>query len=350
MTMSANDRVLSALEFKVSDRVPVYDSYWPEFEDNWKAERRPPPSTDIRDYYAIDLEYIYPDETPFPSAAGVLESTAAYEISRSGWGSLYRVNSGAKFYHELEVALPEKSDLGKLVFEAPRLDSRYPSDAEVEDLKSRFCLFAKTGGPYMRTATLRGTTQWLMDLAEDPSFAYELAMRMTRHITAVGLEAIRRFDLYETGIWFFDDMGANNRPMFSPRTFERSFLPCYEWMCAQYRAAGVKHILLHCDGNIDAILEPLVDAGIQGLHPVEPKAGMDAVKLRRQYGQRLALIGALDNAHVLPGGDKARIAQHVRSILELHEDGGLVIGSHSIGPDVSIDTYEYVQQLIRQSM
>jgi len=119
-------------------------------------------------------------------------------------------------------------------------------------------------------------------------------------------------------------------------------------MCAQYLSAGVKHILLHCDGNIDAILEPLVDAGIQGLHPIEPKAGMDAVKLRQQYGQRLALIGALDNAHILPSGDRTRIDKHVRSVLELHREGGLVIGAHSIGPDVSIDTYEYVQQLIRQ--
>jgi uroporphyrinogen decarboxylase len=198
----------------------------------------------------------------------------------------------------------------------------------------------------MRTATLRGTEQWLIDLAEDVVFAAELAMRMTQHITAVGLEAIRRYDLYDTGIWFFDDLGSNRGPMFSPRTFERVFYPCFKWMCEQYRAAGVKHILLHCDGNIEAILDPLVDAGIQGLHPVEPKAGMDAVKLREKYGKRLTLIGALDNAHILPGGNRAEIESHVLRILEVGRDGGLIIGSHSIGPDVTIDTYDFVHEII----
>ena len=251
---STKERVLSALKFVVPDRVPVYDSYWPEFEDNWRAERQPAPGADIRDYYGIDLDYIYPDETPFPSKAGVLEVTAEYEITRSGWGAVHRVSPDTKFYREIDVALPDKADLDKLVFEPPTLDSRYPSLEEVEDLKSRFCLFAKTGGPYLRTATLRGSTQWLMDLAEDPEFAAELAMRITRHMTAVGLETIRRFDMYDTGIWFFDDMSGNRGPMFSPRTFERVFYPCWKWMCEQYRAAGVQHILLHCDGNLERIL------------------------------------------------------------------------------------------------
>jgi uroporphyrinogen decarboxylase len=344
--MNSHERVISALEFRRPNRTPTYDSYWPEFEEIWRAEKGLPAGSDIRDYYQLDLEYFYPDETPFPSSAAVHHSGPEYEIVRNGWGVLQRINAGAKFYEELEVALPDKGRLDQLVFEPPELERRYPPREEIESLKRRFCLFAKTGGPYMRTATLRGTEQWLIDLAEDVVFAAELAMRMTQHITAVGLEAIRRYDLYDTGIWFFDDLGSNRGPMFSPRTFERVFYPCFKWMCEQYRAAGVKHILLHCDGNIEAILDPLVDAGIQGLHPVEPKAGMDAVKLREKYGKRLTLIGALDNAHILPGGNRAEIESHVLRILEVGRDGGLIIGSHSIGPDVTIDTYDFVHEII----
>jgi uroporphyrinogen decarboxylase len=186
----------------------------------------------------------------------------------------------------------------------------------------------------------------LIDLAEDLAFAHELAMRVTRHITAVGLEAIRRYDLYHTGIWFYDDMGSNAGPMFSPRTFERVFYPCYKWMCEQYRSAGVKHILLHCDGNIEPILDMLIDAGIQGFHPVEPKAGMDVVKLREKYGESLALLGGLDNAHVLTRASIDDLEAHVLHVLEAGQDGGLVIGAHSIGPDVSVERYDLVHQLI----
>jgi uroporphyrinogen decarboxylase len=200
----------------------------------------------------------------------------------------------------------------------------------------------------LRTSNLRGMSAWLEDLAEDPEYARELAMRVTQHITAVGLEAIRRYNLYHTGIWFFDDMGANIGPMFSPRTFERVLYPCYRWMCAQYRAAGVQHILLHCDGNIAVLLDMLLDAGIQAFHPVEPKAGMDVVALRVQYGRRLALLGGLDNAHILPRGTDAEVQAHVRHVLEAGEEGGLVIGGHSIGPDISVARYDLVQKLIRE--
>ncbi|MCC7353054.1 MAG: hypothetical protein IT330_04790 [Anaerolineae bacterium] len=346
--MTPQERVIRALEFGKPDRIPSYDSYWPEFEEAWRAEKSLPATADIRDYYEIDLEYIYPDETPFPSQAAVLESGGEYEVIRSGWGVVQRRRADAKFYEELQVALPDKRKLDQLAFESPTLESRYFPHDEVNFLKARFCLFAKTGGPYMRTATLRGSEQWLLDLVEDPGFALELAMRMTRHMTAVGLEAIRRYNLYDTGIWFFDDLGWNQGPMFSPRTFERVFYPCYKWMCAQYRAAGVRHVLLHCDGNIEAILDMLVDTGIQGFHPVEPKAGMDVVKLRQRYGRSLALIGGLDNAIILPRGDKAEVEAHVRRVLDVGQDGGLVIGAHSIGPDVSLATYDFVRSLIRE--
>jgi uroporphyrinogen decarboxylase len=213
-------------------------------------------------------------------------------------------------------------------------------------LRRKRCLFVKTGGPYLRTSNLRGMNTWLEDLAEDPGYAHALAMRVTRHITAVGLEAIRRYDLYHTGVWFYDDMGANIGPMFSPRTFERVFYPCYRWMCDQYRQAGVAHTILHCDGNIASILDMLLDAGIQGYNPVEPKAGMDVVALRKQYGRRLALLGGLDNAHILPSGTSAELEAHVRHVLEAGQEGGLVIGAHSIGPDISVARYDELQRLI----
>ena len=366
--MNSEERVLRTLDFEKPDRVPLYDSYWPEFVETWRREKGIALDTDvadefavesgdidlyvadedITDYYQMDVAIIIPDETPFPSQKATLEVSEKYEVFRTGWGMVRRREINAKFYEALEVALPERDMLDKLVFESPLLERRYyPSDL-VERLKSKYCVFVKTGGPYLRTSNLRGTTQWLMDLVEDEGFARELAMRVTRQMTAVGLEAMRRHNLYHTGIWFFDDMGSNRASMFSPRTFERVLYPCYKWMCDQYREVGVEHILLHCDGNIASILDMLVDAGIQGFHPVEPKAGMDVVDLRARYGRRLALIGGLDNAHILTRAPLPDLRDHVLHVLESGVDGGLVIGAHSIGPDVSVARYDYVRQLIQE--
>ncbi|MGQ9555157.1 MAG: uroporphyrinogen decarboxylase family protein [Anaerolineae bacterium] len=344
--MTAKERVLAALRFERADRQPIYDSFWDEFVEQWRILKGLPPSADIADYYGIDLDIVIPDETPFPSRRQVLSADRYQTIERDGWGAIKRTRAGAKFEEVLAVALPEKPLLDALAFEPADADARFPEPADVAHLAAKRCLFVKTGGPYLRTSNLRGTTQWLIDLVEDESFARQLAMKVTEHMTAVGLEAIRRYQLCDTGIWFFDDMGANQSPMFSPRTFERVLLPCYEWMCRQYAAAGVAHILLHCDGNIEPILDMLVAAGVQGLHPIEPKAGMDVVKLRQRYGKSLALLGGLDNARILLRGDRDEIHSHVLHVLEAGREGGLVIGAHSIGPDVSVETYDFVHDLI----
>ncbi|NLG28324.1 MAG: hypothetical protein GX557_10460 [Chloroflexi bacterium] len=349
MSIDSEQRVLAALSFQRTDRVPLYDSYWPEFEAAWRAEKGLPADANIGDYYGVDLEIVIPDETPWPSAATTLEAAPTHQMLRTGWGVVQRVRTGASFYEEVSVPLPERGDLDDLVFESPLLERRYAPVADVAALTRTRCVFVKTGGPYLRTSNLRGMQAWLGDLIEDPDYARELTMRVTEHITAVGLEAIRRYGLYRTGVWFYDDMGANTGPMFSPRTFERVLYPCYRWMCAQYRAAGVQHVLLHCDGNITPILDMLIDAGIQGFHPVEPKAGMDVVALRKRYGRQLALLGGLDNAHILPRGSDAEVEAHVRRVLEVGQDGGLVIGAHSIGPDISVARYDLVQRTIRES-
>ena len=344
--MSAEERVLAVFRFEKPDRMPRYDSYWDEFIEMWRTERNPPEDAEIRSYYGMDIEIVIPDETPFPSRQAVLESNDEFELVRDGWGSTHRRSRTGKFYEEVEVALPDKRKLDQLEFESPLDDRRYRPVSYVEKLKRDFCVFVKTGGPYLRTSNLRGTEQWLMDLVEDPAFARELAMRVTRQMTAVGLEAIRRYDLKHTGIWFFDDMGANLSPMFSPRTFEQVLQPCYQWMCDQYRAAGVQHMLLHCDGNIEPIQDMLFDCGIQGLHPLEPKAGMDVVALREKYGHSLVLLGGLDNAHIWPSASLAELEAHVMHVLEAGQDGGLIAGAHSIGPDITVERYEFVQRLL----
>ncbi len=243
------------------------------------------------------------------------------------------------------MALPEaSSDLP--AFESPRLPGRYTQFlAQVEREHPRRAVFAKTGGPFLRSANLRGEEQWLMDLAGDETRARDLAAQVTAHITEVGVESLRRGGALLSGIWIYDDIGANAGPMISPRTFERVFQRLLAEMVSAYKAAGASFVVFHSDGNILPLLDMIVDAGVDAVQPVEPKAGMDILALRRRYGDRLALIGGLDNAHVLPSGDRARIEADLERVLAAGREGGLVVGSHSIGPDVPVAAYDYLSEL-----
>jgi len=347
--MTSEQRVLRAFNFELPDRVPLFDSYWAEFVNAWRGEKGLPRDANIQDHYGVDIRIAVGDETLAPSRAAVLEETSEHRIERDGWGQVKRVKKDGYFFEQLEPNVKSHADLDDLYADPPDMPSRYERlDAAMPQLKQRYAVFAKTGGPFIRTCFVRGDETFLMDMAADPDFAAALTMRVADHLIAIGCEELRRWELQDTGIWIYDDMASVNGPMFSPAAAERILAPCWSKMVAAYREAGATHVILHSDGNIEPILDILLDCGFEGINPVEYNAGLDALDLRERYGRRLILIGGLDNATILPRGDRAEVRDHVLRVLEAGRDGGLVLGTHSVGPDIAVATYDYVIELLRE--
>ena len=347
--MNAKERVIAALEHRPPDRIPTFDSYWEEFRQNCVRELGLQEGVDLSDYFDIDIQIAVADETPFPTRKEVIEEKGGKKIERDGWGRVIESVEGAFFYRELEVAVEEKRDLERLEFDSPQLDARYEGFLkQVERGREKRCVFCKTGGPYLRTTFLRGEVNFLMDIAEDPEFARALADRVAGHITEIGLESLERGQLYDTGLWIYDDMGFNKQPMMSPTAFERIFLPAYRRMVSAFKQAGAARVLLHSDGNIGPLLEMLIDAGIDGINPVEPRAGLHIPTLKAKYGSKLAFIGGMCNSHVLPEGPEEAIRAQAREIIEVARDGGVIIGAHSIGPDIPVSHYLCYHQMVKE--
>ena len=346
--MTSTERVMAALDFRPPDRIPLYDGYWPEFEAAWSEAKSLGPEADILDYYGVDISIAVGDEGLCPSRAALLEAADGHTIRRDSWGRVIRTVPGGYFYEQLAGAVQDPADLDSLLIDPPDLASRYAGlDEGMGALKERFCVFAKVGGPFIRTEFVRGEEAFLCDLAADPAFARELATVVGRHLIAIGLEELRRWDLYETGVWIFDDMASNLGPMFSPRTADEVLVPVWAEMIEAFKTAGARKVILHSDGNIGPLLGRFVEIGFDGINPVEPKAGLDPVALRRQYGERLALLGGLDNAHLLPRGDLPEVRHHVQRLVDMGREGGFVAGMHSVGPDISVATYDEVIGVLR---
>jgi len=277
-------------------------------------------------------------------------------LYRNGWGLVQRMPANAYgeirhgyFGQELEALCKEKVDPDRLEFESPHADFRYEwTSRYVRKNSARYAIFGKVGGPYLRTSQLRGTQQFLMDLAEDPEYARALTDKMVDHITQVGLEQLRRDNLGPMGIWIFDDIAGNDSTFMSPHTYETIFCPCLARMVKAFKSAGANKVILHSDGNIESVLDLLVEAGIDGINPVEPKAGMNPEKLKKKYGQKLAFIGGMCNAQILPGGSREEIAEHIRALVELGKEGGVILAAHSIGPDIPLENYEWAMEIYRK--
>lgn len=127
----------------------------------------------------------------------------------------------------------------------------------------------------------------------------------------------------------WSDIAYKNRLLFSPKVMRELFIPMLRRVCEPLKNAGLT-VIFHSDGDVSEILDEMVDAGIDGLNPIEPLAGMDIGAIRKRYGKRLILVGNLDCSQLLPLGSPDEIRSAVKETLRVAgKGGGLFIGSSS---------------------
>lgn len=111
-------------------------------------------------------------------------------------------------------------------------------------------------------------------------------------------------------------------------------------------AKGAK-VRLHSCGNINPLIPELLEIGIDGLNPLEVKAGMDPLQLKQAYGKKLVLHGGIN---AVLWDDRAAIEAEMRkTIPALKQGGGYIFASdHSIPSSVSLEDFRGIVELAKQ--
>jgi hypothetical protein len=123
-----------------------------------------------------------------------------------------------------------------------------------------------------------------------------------------------------------EDMAYKGGTLFSKKWMQENIWPRHRYILEPAKQAGFK-CLLHSDGNLDSILDDLVNVvGIDGLNPIETAAGMNPAAIRRRY-PKLALLGCIDTSHLLPYGSPAGIEAAVLDLVHAVGPWGLCVGS-----------------------
>ena len=145
-----------------------------------------------------------------------------------------------------------------------------------------------------------------------------------------------------------EDFACNAGPLISPRIYNEFFLPRHKVICDYLYSHGVKVIELDSDGNTEVLLPLIIEAGFNCHWPLEAAANMDPVKIRRQYGKNLALMGGIDKREVAKG--KTAIEQELRrKIIPMLETGGYIPTlDHTFSPEISLENARYYLELKRK--
>jgi uroporphyrinogen decarboxylase len=217
---------------------------------------------------------------------------------------------------------------------------------EHEDGPTAICL----NGFYGFGAELMGIPTFLTTFYRDP----ELIEDMLNHWEYFTIEAIRnsvetlkdRIDL----VFWWEDLAEKNGPCISPKLYREFLLPRYKKVIGFLNKNRIHRILMDSDGNLYPLLEYIVEAGITGLWPLEVNAGMDAITVRKKYGNKLFLIGNLDKREISLGGE--RMKKEVDSKVPiLKEMGGYIPGSdHLIHVEFTLEKFLEYSNYIKKML
>jgi uroporphyrinogen decarboxylase len=140
-------------------------------------------------------------------------------------------------------------------------------------------------------------------------------------------------------IWGSDDMGFRGGPLISPDDLREFVLPGHQLMADLSHQTG-RPYLLHSCGNLDLIMEDLIEGvGIDARHSFEDNIE-DVVTAKERYGDRIAILGGID-VDFLCRSNEREIRRRVRDTLDhCMPGGGYCLGSgNSIANYIPVENY-----------
>jgi uroporphyrinogen decarboxylase len=191
--------------------------------------------------------------------------------------------------------------------------------------ESDYALFAWFGGSIVEGAQFAlGWLRFMRELKRDPALVAALVERLAeaalsdlaRYLSAVG-------DFVHV-IGFGDDLGLQSGPAFHPDLYRQIFQPHHRRLYGMVHARSGARVFLHSCGAVADLIPDLIEAGVDILNPVQTSAaGMDAGRLKREWGDRLTFWGGGSCAQrVLPWATPEQVEADVRERLRLLAPGG----------------------------
>ena len=366
-TLAKLARMNRSLRHEEPDRVPISDFFWGGFIQRWRKELGLP--ADANPYYHYDLDWIVtvPNMDPWIRPFETLKEDAEEVVVKTGFGAI--------MHKHFEHPMPEMSAWETDTFE--KLESAVFDDAgdprrffaagdnqiagvgdgfqrnspawieTVKSLRPDFPVYGSMIEVSECLTRLIGQVNSMMWMAEFPERMGAVINRLGAFYLAMAKAEIEAGAGLLDGFVIWGDVAYKKCTFMSPRYWREFFKPWVAQMAAAAHAAGLP-VIYHGCGNVKAIFTDYIEMGIDAYNPLEAKAGMDAVDLRRQYGHTIGFCGNSD-MQVWESGDRDAIRREVLRKLNAAKGGGYIFQSdHSVSSSVSGQTYDYIVKLVRE--
>jgi hypothetical protein len=365
--MAKLDRMNKTLRHEEADRVPISDFFWGSFLERWRKELGLPADASIYEYYDLDWIVTMPNMDPHVKPFEVIKETEEEVVVRTGFEAIIRKKFADPMPEWLGFDTDSIEKTEAYSFEDPWDPRRYfeagdnqiagvgdgfarNSPAWVETVKTLHRDFPVYGSvceanEYMQR--IIGPENLLLWVGLYPEEMGRFIERANAFALEVLKAQIAAADGLLDGIVIWGDVAYKKDLFFSPKYWRKWYKPGLQALIAEAHAHGLP-VIYHGCGNVKRIFEDYIEVGVDAYNPLEAKAGLDVVELRREYGHRIGFCGNM-NVMTWATGDRDLIKSEVLTKLNAGKGGGYIFQSdHSVPSNVSGADYEYVVNLVRE--
>jgi uroporphyrinogen decarboxylase len=360
-------RMNAALSHQEPDRVPVSDFFWGSFLKCWREEFDLPADADIYRYYNLDWMQFNPNVDPHIKPFEILKDSPEEVVVRTGFEAvLFK-----KFDQAMPAFLSFDTDtidkMKAFEFDDPWDTRRYFSAGDdqingvgdsfarnlpsfVDRVNAAWTDFPVFGGvceAHEMMWRIIGSENTMCWMGMYPDEIAHFAHRINEYALEVVKAQIKAADGHLDGLVIWGDVAYKKGMMFSPAFWRSHFKPGVRALIDECHSHGLP-VIYHGCGNVNRIFEDFVEIGVDAYNPLEFKAGMDAIDLRRRFGHRIGFCGNMD-VQLWAAGSREELKAAVLTKLNAAKGGGFIFQSdHSVPGNVSPASYEYVVQLVRE--
>ena len=323
--MRARDRVIDVIEHRSPDRIPVYG--WVKFNMTPQIEEAFGSVAAFEDHYEFDFAHIFGGPSTF-------SGEAVGELREANGG---RIDPPAAL--DLPLSDTDAMDAYREIVEEVR---------HHKEERGRF-VYMQTPGIFEALNFVFTIEEHLGYLLEYPEELREVYRRQAEWSCAFARNCL---DLGLDMINVTDDWGAQNSLLFSESVWWEMIYPFHRVITSAVKQAG-GYVGLHSDGNVNAVVEGIVELGYDVVHPWQESAGMCLETQKARYGDKFVVMGGLDIQATLGFGNLERLQREIERVLRMFADGGLLFcTSHFVQDHCSIEeltfAYDTVYRLVRE--
>ena len=325
--MNARERFQKTLNFqKPDDRLPMIEwaAWWNKTIERWKTEGLPEDFSreDALKHFGLDI---------LDSAGGGPRSEQCPQPAYHGAG----IAGDNDDYEAIRPCLFTSDILEKFKNNAYEIKERHD--------KGEIIVRVWLDGYFWFPRTIFGIERHMYAFYDHP----QLMHRMNAELSDFNIRVIEElFPILKPDmVGFAEDMSYNHGPMLSYELFKEFLTPYYQKTIPYITKHNVK-VLVDSDGDITEMVPWLLEAGIQGVYPLEKQAGVDIVSIRKKYPEFL-MMGGYDKM-VMPNGEEAMRKEFER-LLPVMKSGGYINSvDHQTPPGVSLENYKIYLKLLKE--